>query len=77
MAKIPLTEEDFWLIILTDICNKWIETKSRFKSFKYKLRIKKIVKYMEKELGVTIDYDIETKHLYTKPIKKEAEEIEW
>ena len=77
MAKVPITEEEFWLFILTDLCNRLVETKSWFKSFRYKMQIKGIMKYMEKELGVSIEYDIATKHLYTKPINETQEDIEW
>ena len=77
MAKVPITEEEFWLFILTDLFNRLVETKSWFKSFRYKMQIKGIMKYMEKELGVSIEYDIATKHLYTKPINETQEDIEW
>ena len=77
MAKVPIIEEEFWLVILTDLCNRLVETKSWFKSFRYKMQIKGIMKYMEKELGVSIEYDIATKHLYTKPINETQEDIEW
>ena len=77
MAKVPITEEEFWLFILTDLFNRLVETKSWFKSFRYKMRIKGIMKQMEKELGVSIEYDLATKQLYTKPINETQEDIEW
>ncbi len=77
MAKVPITEEEFWLIILADLFNRLVETKSWFKSLIYKIRIKSIMKYMEKNLGVSLEYDTATKHLYTKPINAMQEKIGW
>lgn len=77
MAKVPIKEDEFWLIILADLFNRLVETKSWFKSLIYKIRIKSIVKYMEKDLGVSLEYDTATKHLYTKLINDMQEKIEW
>lgn len=66
MSRIRIDDEEFILILFTNLINKYTRETNKLKKWNYKRQMKDINKYIEEELHKELQYDKETRILSLK-----------
>ena len=66
MSRIRIDDEEFILILFTNLINKYTRETNKLKKWNYKRQMNDINKYIEEELHKELQYDKETKILSLK-----------
>lgn len=66
MSRIRIDDEEFILILFTNLINKYTRETNKLKKWNYKRQMNDINKYIEEELHKELQYDKETRILSLK-----------
>lgn len=66
MSRIRIDDEEFILILFTNLINKYTRETNKLKKWNYKRQMKDINKYIEEELHKELQYDKDTRILSLK-----------